>query len=290
MPKKPRIKEKEPLQDQRKVIVAPIAALTDKRLSDNVFRVLALICSYCNRAGITWVSQKKLAADAKVSQQAISKQLVKLVAVGYIEIVRKARPGERTTTYRVIFDPSLKVEDAISITSSVEDTRPPYMVREQADLEGQRRIANLISNALKSTKPKEYSMPVNGETRAVKSVKEAMLKAKKRDSKRDSHTTSGVVPEDVNKVVSKSIHAQPGGHIFTTLEVVQNTENTPKVNLYIHKVLHNQDLKKMISVGLSEKKIEELIGRLMPLYAAEGLQPSSSVLTEGVLQLSRDAA
>ena len=61
LPKKPRIKEKDAPPDQRKVCIMPIRALTDERLTDGSVRILALVCSYCNRAGITWVSQKRLA-------------------------------------------------------------------------------------------------------------------------------------------------------------------------------------------------------------------------------------
>ena len=144
LPKKPRVKEL-PNVDQRKFAVIPIRAATDKQLTHGMLRALILVCSYMNRSGITWVSQKKLSEDLKVSQQAISRQLVKLVKAGYIEVLRKAHPGERSTTWRVIFDPSIKAEDAIAITSAIEDTRPPYMKEQQMqdmtpDPDGQRKI------------------------------------------------------------------------------------------------------------------------------------------------------
>jgi len=123
--RKPRVVQQDAPPDQRKVAVIPIRACTDRRLTEGMIRALILMCSYCNRAGITWVSQKLLAERLGVSQQAVSKHLVKLQAAGYLEIHKRAVPGERHTTWRVIFDPSIKVEDAVAITSAIEDTRPP---------------------------------------------------------------------------------------------------------------------------------------------------------------------
>ncbi len=53
LPKKPKVKEKEALPDQRRMTIMPIRAITDKRITDGMFRTLALVCSYVNRAGIT---------------------------------------------------------------------------------------------------------------------------------------------------------------------------------------------------------------------------------------------
>jgi DNA-binding transcriptional ArsR family regulator len=167
LPKKPRIKEKDAPPDQRKVCIMPIRALTDERLTDGSVRILALVCSYCNRAGITWVSQKRLAEDMKTSRQNITNQLAKLREHGYVEIIRKGFRGERCNTLRVVFDSSITAEDAIAMTSNKEDTRPPAIREEQErqasqeiDREGQTRIAKLISQALKQpTKPKGYAIP-----------------------------------------------------------------------------------------------------------------------------------
>jgi hypothetical protein len=139
--RKPKIVEKAAPPDQRSVAVLPIRALVDKQLTDGTFRVLALLCSYCNRAGLTWVSQARLGEDMKVSRQAITKHIGKLVTAGYVEVSKKAWRGEKPNTLRVIFDPSIKTEDAVAITSSIEDTRSPEMVRadrQRAPMEGSR--------------------------------------------------------------------------------------------------------------------------------------------------------
>jgi hypothetical protein len=132
--RKPRVLEKEAPPDRRMVAVVPIRAITDKTLTDACFRTLAVLCSYCNRAGITWVSQKRLAEDMKVSRQAITKQLVKLRAAGYVEITRKGFRGERSNTLRVVFDTTLSAQDAIAITSGIEDTRPPDQRKREEEL------------------------------------------------------------------------------------------------------------------------------------------------------------
>jgi len=131
LPKKPRIKPKDAPPDQRKVCIMPIRCIPDSRLTDGAFRALALLCSYCNRAGITWVSQTRLAKDMGVTQQAISKHFKQLKELGYLETVRKGFKGERTDTLRVIFDPDITADEAIAMTSNKEDTRSPAIKEEQ---------------------------------------------------------------------------------------------------------------------------------------------------------------
>jgi predicted transcriptional regulator len=132
--RKPKVIEKEAMPDRRSLAVVPIRAAVDKTLTDACFRTLAVLCSYCNRAGITWVSQKRLAEDMKVSRQAITKQITKLRAAGYVEITRKGWRGERSNTLRVVFDTTLTAQDAIAITSGIEDTRPPDQAKREEEL------------------------------------------------------------------------------------------------------------------------------------------------------------
>jgi Mn-dependent DtxR family transcriptional regulator len=314
LPKKPRIKEKDAPPDQRKVCIMPIRALTDERLTDGSVRILALVCSYCNRAGITWVSQKRLAEDMKTSRQNITNQLAKLREHGYVEIIRKGFRGERCNTLRVIFDPSITAEEAITMTSNKEDTRPPAIreeqerqASEQIDREGQARIAKLISQALKQpTKPKGYAMPAKGETRAVREVKEAMQKAQSKRSKSvektvDNHQSIGnraVSNESSPEVSNESLHRQPIGHSGVSLNSeehivdkelkVMSKERVNKLN----RVLGNLEVKDfdfLIDAGMKPEQVEDALDTLLPLFAAEGLKPASRVLTDSILQLHRDA-
>lgn len=292
LPKKPRVKLQETLPDQRKVAVLPIRALTDQAVTDGMLRTLALLCSYCNRAGLTWVSQKKLAEDGKVTQQAISKALTKLQAAGYVQVVKKGWRGERATTWRVVFDPSIDPETAIAITSAQEDNRPPTMTIDTTpDPKGQARIAALVAKALKNPNPrKDYTMPKSGETRAVREIKEANRKAQARRA----HSQP---PEVVHEApVDNSLHSQPGGGSRTTSEVVQNTEKTGCIESIksrsinnLNTVLNNQQVQQLRESGLTEQAITDGLATLTAAYQAEGITPTSSALTQGILQLHRDA-
>lgn len=314
LPKKPRIKEREMDPDQRKVAVLPIRAISDKNLTDGMFRTLAILCSYCNRAGLTWVGQIRLGKDMGVSQQAIGKQLLKLQKAGYVEVVRKSFRAERATTLRVIFDPSVSAEDAIAMTSNKEDTRPPAIreeqerqAAEQIDREGQARIAKLISQALKQQPKKEYAMPAKGETRAVRQVKEAMQKAQSKRTKAVDNTVDNSPPFTTPEVVhEEALHSQPESApfttSFTTSEVVRSPEEhireeniksnlRDKVNNKSN-VLYNlevSDFDFLIDSKMTPEQVEEYAGTLLPLFQAEGLTPSSKVLADSILQMHRDA-
>jgi hypothetical protein len=132
--KKPRVIEKEPLPDQRKYAVVPFGALSDNRLHHLSIRVLALICSYANRAGITWVGQTRIGTHLGISKQAVSKAVTQLKKAGYLQVVSKGFRGERTDTIRVVFDAGITTQDAIGITNGQEDTRPPEQVKREEEL------------------------------------------------------------------------------------------------------------------------------------------------------------
>lgn len=304
LPKRPRIKPKDAPPDQRKVCVMPIRALTDDKLTDGAVRVLALLCSYCNRAGLTWVSQKRLAEDMKTSRQNITNQLAKLRAAGYVEVVRKGFRGDHTNTLRVIFDPSISAEDAIAMTSNKEDTRPPSM-QEEIDPEGQKRIAQLISKALKQpTKPKGYDMPTSGQTRTVKAMKEEIAKTKAKRSKTvDNHVedkaTIGNPPvsnEEQSSVSNESLHRQPIGHSGVSYNTREHSRDKviEVIELKIKdkpNVLRNLEVEHydfLIESRMTPEQIADCLEHLLPLFHAEGLNPSSRILTDSILQLHRD--
>jgi predicted transcriptional regulator len=305
LPKKPRIKEKDAPPDQRKVCILPIRAVFDKQMTHGALQALAALCAYCNRAGITWVSQTRLASELGISQQAVAKQFKQLRELGYLETVRRGFKGERTDTLRVIFDPTITAEEAITMTSNKEDTRPPAIREEQErqasqqiDREGQAKIAKLISQALKQpTKPKGYAMPAKGETRAVREVKEAMQKAQSKRSKPVNKSVNNSThihnPQVVNE---EGVHSQPNHNP----EVVLNSEelyidNELKVIKVkdslnnIRTVLNNQEIEKLIDNGMTPEQVREAEELIAPLFAAEGLTPSSSVMSQAILQMHRDA-
>ncbi len=300
LPKKPRVKQKDAPPDQRKLAVVPIKAATDDNLTDGCVRVLMVLCSYCNRAGITWVSQARLAADMKVSRQAITNQIAQLRKHGYVEIVKKGWRGERANTIRVIFDKSVDTDTAIAVTSAIEDTRPPAIkeeqerqMEEQVDQEGQKRIARMLASALKSNQPKERTMPKEGDTLAVRKIKEGL----KKPSKRTPIGQSTVSNESQSEMSNEGSHRQSNGHST----VSQNTENTVLGKVYKGKnlkeelnkespygVLGQSEVEELKSHGLSNAKIAESLDILAAAYRAEGLTPTSRLLADSILQLHRD--
>lgn len=302
LPKKPRIYKKDAPPDQRKIAVMPLKALTDQTLTDGSIRILGVLCSYCNRAGITWVSQARLAKDLNISRQAVTNQLMQLRAAGYVEIIKKGFRGERCNTLRVIFDQSVDAATAMAVTSSMEDTRPPAIKEEQAmqaeqpDPEGQRRVAQAISKVLKQPIKRYKTMPKQGETVTVKNMKEAIKKAQSKGTKPvDNHAHIGhaaVSNEDM-------LHRQPIGHSG----VSQNTEEHMLRQHVISKhetskhlkeednmlVLRNQEVEQLVSDGMTTEQIASCLDTLLPLYKAEGITPSSATLMAGIRQLQADA-
>ena len=301
LPKKPRIKEKEPLPDQRKVAVLPIRALTDQRVSDKMFRVLALVCSYANRAGITWVSQARLAKDAGVTRQAVGRQLVKLRALGYIETVSKAWKGVKPDTVRVVFDPNIDAETAIAVTSRIEDTRPPEMKQKQQeeidntiDPEGLRRIHDMIRGVVKpmNQPPKEYAMPKSGDTVTVAKMKADIAAHKAKKAR--TYATQEVANESPQSAQKRGTHRQ---HDRQHNEVALNTEITLS-NEYIkvldkHKIkgLNKEEILRLTSVQqLTHEQLDADIAMLLNLYHAEGLPiPQPGMLIDSIMQLHKDA-
>lgn len=275
LPKKPRIKQQEAPPDMRRMSVLPIRAIADRQISDAAFRALALICSYTNRAGITWVSQKTLAQAMNVSQQAISKHLVKLQALGYVEVMKKHFRGKASTTWRVIFDPSIDAETAIAVTSSIEDTRPPFMKHEQDNAinqAGQQRIAQLLARALKGThQEKLHAMSrtnPQGDTITTRKMKQEIAEHQaKRKRKQAGQAVDNQQPFTTSEVVA---HSQPGELPTTTSRVVRNEENDvyqlEASNLAI------DNLEKKLK-AISKVEIADALKHLREAYAAEGLQP-----------------
>jgi DNA-binding transcriptional ArsR family regulator len=302
LPKKPRVKPKDAPPDQRKVCVMPLRSCVDNKLTDGAFRALALLCSYCNRAGITWVSQTRLAKDMGVSQQAISKHFKQLRDLGYVEIVRRGFKGERTDTLRVVFDPSISADEAIAMTSNKEDTRPPAIKEEQekqmhepVDPEGLKRIAKLIGSALKQpSKPKEYTMPKTGETATVKKFKEEIAKAKGKRSQPVDKSLTNHNPKVVNE---EAVHSQPnhnsrvvhntGEHsIKDSIKVIDKKELNKYLDSY--EQLEVVDVQRLLTC-MTHVQVREAMDTLLPLFAAEGLNPSSHILADAILQMHRDA-
>jgi biotin operon repressor len=103
---------------KKQFIMLPVRAAKDKNMTDGALRVLLLLCSYCDKDGITWVSQKTLAEDMDVTRQAITKQIMQLRKLGYVQTIKKGKRNTHSNTLQVIFD---TVEQPI--VSQLEVTR-----------------------------------------------------------------------------------------------------------------------------------------------------------------------
>ncbi|CAB5223358.1 Helix-turn-helix, type 11 [uncultured Caudovirales phage] len=122
LPAKPKsIKKKQTPPRKTPFAVIPTRSLTDKTITDRNRTILAMVSSFASRAGITWVSQGRVAQELGVTRQAINKQMKILSRAGYIEKIGNSysgKPGIAGCTWRVIYDKSLSAEDQIAIAGN----------------------------------------------------------------------------------------------------------------------------------------------------------------------------
>ena len=91
-------------KDLRNFAVLPIEACRDHRLHGTAaFSVLALICTYCDYLGVTWVSQGRIARELGVSRPAVARQIKKLREYGYIVNARPINKWQKSRSMRVVF-------------------------------------------------------------------------------------------------------------------------------------------------------------------------------------------
>jgi len=311
LPKRPKIVEKDAPPDQRSLAVVPLRAIRDRALTDGQLRALAILCSYCNRAGITWVSQGRLAKDMQVSQQSISKHLKALSAAGYIEVTAKGFRGERANTTRVIYDPTVTQVDAIAITSGQEDTRPPETRRRETKEMAQqgkdvtRSGNNQPSQANKAPNLPDQEHEFTEEQMAAnrKRLREMLgglatrdgfhynrpeklgdMMARKPKTKQSSHTQPNEVVND------KGSHTQPHTQPNT---VVETQKNIGIDRLFMSIGLEiNKELKKTLEDCLDSKMIFTTFEELKNRYAAESLPmpKSPETIVEMMILIGADAS
>jgi hypothetical protein len=126
LPDKPVIERVE-REDGRKFCVVPLRAFREKRLSLSQLRILGIYASYCNNAGMSFVSCTALGRDYGCSKSYMALMLQKIEKVGYIVRVKKhGVPGIRGCVRRMVYDPSITTDDAIGISQSqlVEPIHP----------------------------------------------------------------------------------------------------------------------------------------------------------------------
>jgi DNA-binding MarR family transcriptional regulator len=152
---------------KRQFFIAPIRALSDERLTFGTFKVLCLVCSYCDKKGITWVSQQTLSEDMNVSRQAITNQIIKLRKLGYIEIIKKGHRHSHSNTIRVIFD----------------ESQPNVSQLEVDDFEQKKKVLEMINKAFNRPPQIDAAKQTNrSESPTVKAMKEHIKLVKTRVS------------------------------------------------------------------------------------------------------------
>jgi biotin operon repressor len=156
IPKQPKIKLKGKPPDRRQIAVMPLRALRDKTLYNQAIRVLGLLCSYANRAGITWVAGTTLAKELGVSKSAISQQMRQLKEKGYVEVIKRGYAGQRTDTLRIVYDPSISTLDALAILGSEDEYKSPTMLKEELD----KMNVKPLSKPMRIVKPIEKAYKV----------------------------------------------------------------------------------------------------------------------------------
>ena len=140
----------------RKFVISPVRALYDERLTFGTYKVLCLICSYCDKKGITWVSQQTLSEDMKVTRQAITNQIIKLRKLGYLEIIKKGHRHNHSNTIRVIFD----------------DTQPNVDQLEVDDVNQKKKVLDMINKAFNRPAQLDAAKPIKrDESPTVKAMK-----------------------------------------------------------------------------------------------------------------------
>jgi len=122
MPKPETLRNK----DLRQYSILPIRAVQDPNINRTAaLAVLAVICSYTDELGRTFVSQARIAKDLGISRQAANRQVRKLFELGYLVHAKKQYKGQSTNTIKVIYDKQVKTEKA---------ARSALSAREQMEL------------------------------------------------------------------------------------------------------------------------------------------------------------
>ena len=147
-------------EDQRRFCVVPLKAFLNRKVSGENLRVLAILASYCNRGGYSFVSLKTIAKDLGCSPQNILKHLNKLEAQGIIETKSNYFPMLKGNTRRIIYDEKIKDDDlkehqftnadiseilkTNKVINQLEDNNEPLKVNQSAN-QGMDEVTSLFN-------------------------------------------------------------------------------------------------------------------------------------------------
>ena len=118
-------------KDLRNFCVIPIEAVRDHRLhGTSAFSVLALICTYTDYLGVTWVSQGRIAQELGVSRPAVARQIKKLKEYGYLVEEKALNKWQTTKSLKVVFKNAPK---------DTQEAKANLTAAQQINVEEQRR-------------------------------------------------------------------------------------------------------------------------------------------------------
>ncbi len=266
LPKKPKVVEKEFVPHQKQYCVLPFRAMMDDRLHHQTLRVLMAICSFTNRAGITWVGQKTIAEHLKIHQQSVSRQFKLLEKHGYLETIHKGFKGERADTRRVIFDPSLKTEDVIAVASSgEEDVRPPHMIKQEEREMDEAARKRMVAQAMEMSKGfgKPNVFKVNTELKETDSITVRQMKMKiaehKEKVKRVSKAKKEKLSKDADELLQKAEKM--------VVKLVDNSPHTQHHIQHIEAELQHPDVVQRYEGSINNKDIyKNISNKLINIY------------------------
>lgn len=213
LPERPEITQHAAPPDGRKFAVIPFKACADPRLRNAAVRVLAVLCSYANRAGLTYVGQNRIASDLKMHQSAVAREITVLKRCGYIERIKKGWKGTKGETIRVIYGAGISADDAVGIAGSIEDVRLPDMIEHdnqeltkiwtEAEIrDNKARLAGMLAQAFK--RPAEAKLdvykPVKGDTVMVSKIKQGLVKPKVKPTVKPVDNLSKAVDNSVDNL------------------------------------------------------------------------------------------
>ena len=176
IPPAPTLKKRKTPPRKTQYAIMPLRALTDKRITDRNRTVLAMMSSFANRAGITWVTHKRIGEEFGITRQSIQRMMAKLRDCGYIEKVSGYKVGIKGITYRIIYDPKIKAEDAIAIAGNGIDLEVEEYQKEDPIMTFRNHQPQPIGAFLKGipmAKPKQQNKTQQQEVEQVQKVYKA---------------------------------------------------------------------------------------------------------------------
>lgn len=145
-------------EDLRKFCVVPLKAFLNKSVTGENLRVLAVLASYCNKGGYSFVSAQRIADDLGCTQQNISKHLKRLEKAGIISSVQNSWPALKGNTRRIIYDEKIKDDDL---------KEHQFL---NADISAIRKHTKLINEIDKTIQPREVVRSKNQQVDDITSL------------------------------------------------------------------------------------------------------------------------